>query len=320
MIGQLENSLRIKVTGRCNRKCFFCHEEGGMGSVCDIFYSDDLKKIINIAYQEFGMQSIALTGGEPLLLDGLTDFVKSISENTKIHRFTLTTNGTIEKDIDFWYSLKQSGLYKVNVSMPDILDRIPVSNDKTSKLKIFQNQLLILKNLSSLGVSANINIVVYNDWKYLSNILNALLNSEISHEQICIALLPDLTNNETFNNSQVVIRDIITALNCKKTMSSRRRGTSNVVCDYITPDGYKIQVKTTKPNGTPQWLQTLCSTCDRKKDCQEGFYGLRLEKRDGVLFIRMCLYRSDEEVLMNINDFIHSPVFSELKALWGKTS
>ena len=79
MTEQLENSLRIKVTGVCNRNCFFCHQEGGMEGLSEISYSSELKRIIDTLYQEFNIQSISLTGGEPLLFTGLADFVQSIS-------------------------------------------------------------------------------------------------------------------------------------------------------------------------------------------------------------------------------------------------
>ena len=314
MTEQLENSLRIKVTGRCNRNCFFCHQEGGMDEISDITYSPALDRIIHILNREFNIQSIALTGGEPLLFFGLTDLVQSISEETPIKHFSLTTNGTIAKDKIFWELLQEFGLQKVNISMPDILNHVYSSS---SNVEIFQNQLLTLEMLYELGLQVNINVVVYNDKKYLLNVLNTLFGSNIADEKLNVALLPDLTNSLTFSRSQKVIQEILEYLNCKKTRLSHRRGTSNTVCDYQTVDGHHLQVKTTKPNGTPKWLHSLCGNCEKKEECQEGFYGLRLENRDGELVLRMCLYRSDEEALLTIDDFLSSPIFSELKTLWG---
>lgn len=316
MTEQLENSLRIKVTGRCNRNCFFCHQEGGMSNIGEISYSEELKHLIDVLTKEFNIRSIALTGGEPLIFDGLTNLVQSISANTQIKRFSLTTNGTVEKDKSFWRELQKYGLYKVNISMPDILSNVRTNGSKSLGVEIFQNQILTLELLYELGLNTNINVVVYNDKKYLLNVLNTLFESRVASEEINIALLPDLTNSATFSRSQSVIQEILESLKCKKIKLSHRKGTSNTVCDYQTIDGHHLQVKTTKPNGTPKWLNSLCSACAYKNECQEGFYGLRLEKRNNELLLRMCLYKSDKNVLMNIDEFLDSPIFAELKSIW----
>ena len=317
MTEQLENSLRIKVTGICNRNCFFCHQEGGMEGLSEISYSSQLKHIIDTLYQEFNIQSISLTGGEPLLFPGLADLVQSISENTAVKHFSLTTNGTVEKSKDFWIQLQKSGLRKVNVSMPDILMNVPVSNGTSSDLKIFQNQLSTVELLNQIGTSVNINVVVFNDKRYLLNVLNTIFENSVGCENVSIALLPNLTNSTTFNNSQIVIHEILESLKCEKTKLSHRKGTSNTVCDYITADGHHIQVKTTKPNGDPKRLSSLCTNCEYRKECQEGFYGLRLERKNDLLLLRLCLYKSDRSVLYTIDDFLASPVFYELKDMWG---
>lgn len=316
MTEQLENSLRIKVTGRCNRNCFFCHQEGGMGDIGEIHFSNELKQIIDILSREFNIQSIALTGGEPLLFKGLSDLVQSIHDETSINHFSLTTNGTISKDREFWQELQNSGLYKVNISIPDILNNVPVSGGFLSGVEVFQNQVTTIKTLYELGLKVNINIVVFNDKKYLLNMLYALFESDLTDEMLDIALLPDLTNSRTFNRSQNTIQEILESLECTKTKLSHRRGTSNTVCDYQTVNGHHLQVKTTKPNGNPKWLSSLCANCKKKEECQEGFYGLRLENKNNKLLLRMCLYRSDKEALFTIKEFLSSSIFEELKSLW----
>lgn len=309
----LENSIRIKITGRCNRNCFFCHKEGGMNEIDELYFTPELGTMINRLYSDFHINAIAITGGEPILHSDLETLLQEISSKTRINKFSLTTNGTVIKEKSYWKALKESGLYKVNLSISDILSSIKASETQSEK-SVFENQLQTIAILNELDIVPNINIVVYNDEKYSFNLLNALFKQEkIKFE---IALLPNLTNEHTFAKSQSVIKRIIEYYGCKKMGASHRKGTSNTVCEYITNTGHYLQVKTTKLNGNPQWLNSLCSECKMKKHCQEGFYGLRLESREKQLMIRLCLYKSDESVLMDLKSFENSYVYKELKEAW----
>jgi len=310
---RLENSLRVKVTGACNRNCFFCHKEGGMNEIDEIQFTPEFGFLANRLFDEFNIQSIALTGGEPLLHQNLEAFVQTVARETKINKFSLTTNGTVFREKEFWASLIHCGLHKVNLSISDILDSVDATGSPVRK-SVFDNQIETIVTLNELGITPNINVVVYNDEKYLINLLNILFAQ--NHAKYNIALLPDLTDGHTFERSQRVIREAIKYYGCKKIKASHRKGTSNTVCDYITNGGYQLQVKTTKLDGHPKWLDSLCSECSHRDHCQEGFYGLRVENRNNQLMIRLCLYKSDPSVLMGIEDFFASPVYTELKDLW----
>ena len=310
---QLENSLRIKVLGVCNRNCRFCHQEGSMGMLEEIQYTEELGTVINTLSAEFGIYSVAITGGEPLLHSDLLELVRNLSKKTKIQQFSLTTNGTVVKDYDYWKEFVSLGLRKVNLSMPDLLTTIRATGENRS-ITVYQNQIETICILNKLGIIPNINIVVYNDKKYLTNILNVLFHE--SQAMFTIALLPDLTDESTFAYSQTIISEIINEFNFSIVQESHRKGTSNTVCDYKTDKGILLQVKTTKQSGGPKRLNALCSKCNHYNHCQEGFYGLRLEKCNSKYYIRLCLYRSDSEVLLTLNDFLKSPVYDELKEIW----
>lgn len=313
MVEQLENSLRIKIIGTCNRNCFFCHKEGGMDKIEEINYTPELGVLIDRLSDEYGIHSISITGGEPLLHSNLRNLLFDIGTYTKVSKFSLTTNGTIEKDFDFWKSLKVLGMYKVNLSISDLLTSVKATGGLKNKT-VYENQIETICILNRLGIIPNINIVVYNDKKYLINLLNVLF--EETAVKFEIALLPDLTNEYTFKYSEDIIHEVISYYNFRKISASHRKGTSNTVCDYETKGGIHLQVKTTKPTGTPKWLDSMCLKCEYKEHCQEGFYGLRLEKRNGLLMMRLCLYKSDPEVLVTMNDFFNSPVHRELKTVW----
>lgn len=319
VVTNLENPIRIKITGQCNRKCFFCHQEGGM-NIDTINFSKELKEMIELLSSELHMKSVAITGGEPLLHDDLVSFMSKIMKCQGMKRFSITTNGTISKPEKFWRILHQEGLYKVNISMPDILlgNTQNLINAKWSinSDNIFQNQKQMIQILNSLGVEVKVNIAIINDEFYTMSVLEQLMKlKDLSFE---IVLLPNITKERTFSYSQLIIKNIIKIMELKLISIRQRKATSNAIYIYQNDEGRKIQIKTTKLNTVTQKLNTICQNCPLNDKCQEGFYGIRVEQIKGVLYVRLCIHRSSEEVLIPFESFIKSPAFYELKELWGK--
>lgn len=305
---ELDNSIRLKVTGKCNRNCSFCHQEGNMHLINDLYYSDELANLVNRLNFESKFNVIAITGGEPLLFDGLLDLMSNLYNKTNLKSFSLTTNGTVSQKISYWKCLIRYGLKKVNVSIYDILNSEYLY--PTSTYSIFEMQVNNLKMLNELKIIPTINVVVFKDKKKLIDILNVLFNLDLKFK---IALLPDLTNDKTFNNSVNVIRETLTFFGFNKNNVRFRKGTSNIVSEYKTNNNKILQVKTTKLNGNPKHLHSICDNCDIKYRCQEGFYGLRVENVNQELMIRLCLYKSNSEVLLKADDFFKSIVYQEIK-------
>ena len=305
---ELDNSIRLKVTGRCNRNCSFCHQEGDMHLINDLHYSNKLANLVNRLNFESKFKVIAITGGEPLLLDDLPDLMSNLYNKTNLKSFSLTTNGTVPQKISYWKCLIRYGVKKVNISIYDILDDEYLY--PTSIHSIFETQVNNIEMLNELKIIPTINVVVYKDKRKLIDVLNVLFNLDV---KIKIALLPDLTNDKTFKNSNDVIREILTFYCFNKINVHFRKGTSNIVNEYKTDDNKILQVKTTKLNGHPKHLRSICDDCDIKYRCQEGFYGLRVENVNEELMIRLCLYKSDSKVLLKPDDFFKSLVYQEIK-------
>ena len=108
--------LRISVTDRCNLRCTYCMPEKGM----DFINNDELltnEEILRISkiMAEIGITKIRLTGGEPLVRNGIVDLVRKISQISGIHEVCMTTNGILlEGMID---DLKKAGLSRINISL-----------------------------------------------------------------------------------------------------------------------------------------------------------------------------------------------------------
>jgi len=112
-------NLRISVNHECNLNCFFCHAEGYRVEDKELMTPEDISQLVEIL-AEFGIRSVKLTGGEPLLRDDLEEIVAGIKRVRRVEDIGLTTNGVLLEDrIE---SLVEAGLDRVNVNIPS-LDR-----------------------------------------------------------------------------------------------------------------------------------------------------------------------------------------------------
>ncbi len=118
--GRNINYLRISVTDLCNLRCRYCMPEKGVlkSSHKDILTVEEIYEIAKI-FVSLGVNKIRLTGGEPLVRNGILNIVKKIRSLNEIKDLAITTNGVLLKK--YARNLKAVGLDRVNISL-DTLD------------------------------------------------------------------------------------------------------------------------------------------------------------------------------------------------------
>jgi cyclic pyranopterin phosphate synthase len=116
--------LRVSVTNRCNLNCVYCSS----GSDCsgntarpaggvDALPLGSLCKIIEAAV-ELGVDKVRITGGEPLLREGLVEFVARLASLPGLSTLSMTTNGTLLAPAAV--PLARAGLMSVNLSIDSV--------------------------------------------------------------------------------------------------------------------------------------------------------------------------------------------------------
>jgi len=92
---------------------------GTVGHVdrAEVLSFEEFLRIIRILGGE-GISRIRLTGGEPLVRDGVIDFVRQIKEMGFIEDLSMTTNGSLLADKAV--ALKQAGLDRLNISLDTV--------------------------------------------------------------------------------------------------------------------------------------------------------------------------------------------------------
>jgi cyclic pyranopterin phosphate synthase len=115
--GRVIHDLRVSITDRCNYKCVYCRT-GEFGAQYPELGIDEYLKLIKL-FVNLGIEKVRLTGGEPLLRNGLLELIQELSRlrtpSGESLELALTTNGhLLDKLAD---PLKAAGLNRVTVSM-----------------------------------------------------------------------------------------------------------------------------------------------------------------------------------------------------------
>jgi cyclic pyranopterin phosphate synthase len=123
-LGRPIHDLRISVMDRCNFRCPYCmpqstfHEKYRFLKSAERLTFEEITRLARLA-TGLGVRKVRLTGGEPLLRNGLPDLVSELSTIEGIEDLALTTNGVLLAQ--HAAELKGSGLHRVTVSL-DSLD------------------------------------------------------------------------------------------------------------------------------------------------------------------------------------------------------
>ncbi|HKT90327.1 MAG TPA: GTP 3',8-cyclase MoaA [Candidatus Sulfotelmatobacter sp.] len=162
--GRAITDLRISITDRCNYKCVYCRTGNEGALYGDLPFADYLRMARVLV--GMGITKVRLTGGEPLLRNGVVEFVRELSrlgpqglkpqsgggsdgtaEAVPLHEsgiidepldIALTTNGHLLAELA--QPLKDAGLTRVTVSMDAVdpdrfarITRVPNGYDQVLK-------------------------------------------------------------------------------------------------------------------------------------------------------------------------------------------
>ncbi len=119
--GRTATDLRVSLTDRCNLRCTYCMPAKGLDWMPseELLTDDELVRLIGIGVSRLGIDTVRLTGGEPLLRTGLESLVARIAVLEPRPDIALTTNGIgLARRAA---ALQDAGLDRINVSL-DTLD------------------------------------------------------------------------------------------------------------------------------------------------------------------------------------------------------
>lgn len=121
--GRIKRKLRISVTDRCNFKCIYCMPEHPEWMKKQDLLSFEALLVFCQYMVKQGIESIRITGGEPLMRQGVVHFIRDLQglRDLGLKRISMTTNGHYLAK--YAEQLKQAGLDDLNISL-DSLDEL----------------------------------------------------------------------------------------------------------------------------------------------------------------------------------------------------
>ena len=153
--GRTVNYLRVSVTERCNFRCQYCMPEKPFSWVPqeNILSYEDMFEFIKVGIDE-GITKIRLTGGEPLLRQGLDRFVKMIHDYAPDVDLAITTNAYLLEETA--QSLKDAGLKRLNISLDSLKPEVA---HYIAQKDVLKKVMRGIDKAQSLGLGIKINCV-----------------------------------------------------------------------------------------------------------------------------------------------------------------
>jgi cyclic pyranopterin phosphate synthase len=189
--------VRVSLTDRCNFDCVYCHNEGlgdtrgPMEPRDGEMSADDVVRFLEVV-DEFGVESVKFTGGEPMLRDDLEEIVRRVPDGMEA---SMTTNGTFLPGRA--ESLVDAGLSRVNVSQ-DALD--PEAFREVTQSGAYDRVMDGVRAAVEAGLApVKLNMVVFEHTKgYVEEMVEYVAREDGLRLQL-IEYMPELTGRPEWN-------------------------------------------------------------------------------------------------------------------------
>ena len=108
--------LRLSVTDRCDLRCAYCmpSDFSGYEEPEHWLSFDEIERLVGL-FARFGLRRVRLTGGEPLMRNGLASLARRIKAIPGVEDLSLSTNGTQLRK--HGQALRDAGVDRLNVSL-----------------------------------------------------------------------------------------------------------------------------------------------------------------------------------------------------------
>jgi cyclic pyranopterin phosphate synthase len=265
--GREVTGVRVSLTDRCNFDCVYCHNEGlgdtrgPMDARDHEMETDEVVRFLEVA-EEFDVDAVKFTGGEPMLRQDLEEIVRRTPDSMET---SLTTNGTFLPDRA--EALVDAGLERVNVSQ-DALD--PDAFAELTKSGAYNRVLEGVQAAVDAGLTpVKLNMVVFEKTAgYVPEMVEHVAENEGLRLQL-IEYMPELTGRPEWNVDIQRVHDWLSDRADEvehREMHDRRRYWVN---------GGMVEIVDPVEN------EEFCSNCHRVRVTHEGY-------------LKGCLNRNDD--------------------------
>jgi molybdenum cofactor biosynthesis enzyme MoaA len=333
-----DRTLRVKIIDSCGMTCTFCHNEGtpvavdnarapgqfvsrGASGRVSIYLvtngasfvptavvpDNDFFDVVDSLRDALDLNELHLTGGEPTLHPRLGEIV-AMGVRAGL-RVSVTSNG--ERGATVMTACAAAGLDRINFSIFGTTPKelAQVQGARFANIRRAERKIAALKESIAAaechGIRASANVVVPS-YDHARRVVRLL---EEFSPWLSIRLLNSLDDGLDSINA---IHQILADLGAEITAHHVTAGVSGSRTSYLLPNGRTIWFKQIRPVRLPM----TCAGCrfNNDKDCQEGFYGIRLYRDShGIYQVGVCIQRMD--LCMPVDEFLQHDLCREVLAL-----
>lgn len=286
--------LRISLTDRCNLHCRYCQPEVSEHVPHnEILRYEELLRICRAALQ-LGISKFKITGGEPLLRKGCSDFIAGLKQTEGVEQVTLTTNGTLlAQQLP---ALIAAGVNSINVSLDTLNDAYYKELTGGSLDSVLQ----ALQELYVAGIPFKLNCVPLagNGPADIMQLLK--LANQYQAPLRFIELMPLDCNANLQGLSGSEIRSLLEQAGLQLQPDAQRYG--NGPASYWRIGGYKMPVGFIEP-----LHNKFCAVCNRVRLTSVGMLKPCLYCNEGMNLKRLLRDgASDADLLQAMQEIIYA--------------
>ncbi len=269
--GRKINYLRLSVTDRCNMRCIYCMPTDGIDKLGhgEILSYEQFHLIAEAAVS-LGIEKIRVTGGEPLVRNGIISFLQQLANISGLKQLVLTTNGVLLPEMA--QKLKDVGVQRLNISLDSLR---PAMFAQLARRDLLPQVLAGIAAAKKVGLPYKINMVVmrgFND--------NEILDfARLTQEHECtvrfIEYMPTL-KDKNWRSLVVSSKEVLQCLSDHYCLHPVDRGALAGPAEEFAIDGAQGQIGVITPLSGH-----FCQDCNRIRITASGH-------------VRTCLF-SDHE-------------------------
>lgn len=255
--------LRLSVTDRCDFRCVYCmSEEMTFLPRAQVLTIEELLEVAS-TFVSMGVEKIRITGGEPLVRQGIDTLMRGLGELKQhgLKELTMTTNASqLGRHAEM---LKQCGVDRLNISL-DSLD--PERFSRLTRTGKLDKVLAGIESARAAGINRiKLNVVVLrgrNDDEVLDLVEFARANAlDISFiEEMPLGDVSDHGRDETFCSSDTV----------KAMIESRYPLEASVETTPGPSRYYRMADSSTRIGFISPHSHNFCGSCNRVRVTAEG--------------------------------------------------
>ena len=294
-LGRKINYMRVSITDRCNLRCAYCMPEPVPSMPHDdILRFEEVLRICRIM-AGLGIETVRITGGEPLVRKGWLDFAKKLAEIPGINDVTLTTNAVLLGE--YVEDLAELGLSGINISLdslcPDIYRRMTGSD-------LFAKVWESINNALQLEIRLKINCVPIRGVNERQVLPLAELTITKPLDVRFIELMPTGINQGYVGIKTEEILEILNAKYPSLKIDDSRRG-------FGPAKYYTIESGRGSIGFISAASETFCVGCNRIRLSSSGFLTLCLHHSKGLdlrahLRSGVCDRQIEDAIIQSVNE------------------